>query len=683
MKKHIPVADGCAYFPFTLFFDNGDKPVRETIAVLSAKLDDDSMMDAMREICVAASARGMDVQFFAPFDDFDSDDLHTKGESSIYERINYSVLSGIILFPERIKNDEFCRGVIEKAHKLSIPVASIDRYFEGCSNISYGYEDAFEKIVRHLVDCHNVRKVFVVAGMRNNSFSDERIDAVRKVLSEKGITLSEDDIGYGDFWDGPARDVIRNYLDSKRELPDAFIAANDVMAITIIAELIAAGYSVPEDVIVTGFDGIEMEKYINPRLTTAEQDMRVGMKCAVSMVCDKDRPKNEHVIIPYATRFSQSCGCIPKTHNYVTLQIKNLYGQITNKKNGSIALCDMQAKMTREKHLNDLVRHSMLFLSFLNTIKDAYIVLTGKYVLFDEKLLTEVEKVNEGFDKKNPGTILLGEYHDNNLTVPLISLKKGELINDYDTQMEKMGGKFVALPLHMQEHVYGYFILGITEEMHDYALVNNFTRMLSSSIDYIIKGQKINRANDKLLKANHELEFLYVHDPMTGMFNRRGFYNEAAKMLKAKCRRFMVVSADLDKLKVINDNFGHAEGDFAIKSIGEALKNSLPENGICARFGGDEFAAFVIVDENDENPEEKWKKAFNREISRINEACNKGYKISASVGAETGNISENTDIDEILKIADDKMYAIKEVHHMIKVFGISLSDRLNQEKDKK
>jgi len=95
---------------------------------------------------------------------------------------------------------------------------------------------------------------------------------------------------------------------------------------------------------------------------------------------------------------------------------------------------------------------------------------------------------------------------------------------------------------------------------------------------------------------------LYVKDALTAIYNRHGFYDELRNRiakLAGKRKMLFMASVDLDQLKLINDHYGHIEGDFAIRSIAQAISDTAVEvDGICARFGGDEYV-MCLVEEYD------------------------------------------------------------------------------------
>ena len=124
-----------------------------------------------------------------------------------------------------------------------------------------------------MVKVHHARTLFMLAGFAENNFSNERIAAFQKVLQEYGLSQENCRIAYGDFWEKPAIEAMEKwFVEDKLPIPDAIICANDTMAITASQFLQNLGYRIPEDCIITGFDGISQASYHVPHLTTCTQD---------------------------------------------------------------------------------------------------------------------------------------------------------------------------------------------------------------------------------------------------------------------------------------------------------------------------------------------------------------------------------------------------------------------------
>ena len=124
--------------------------------------------------------------------------------------------------------------------------------------------------------------------------------------------------------------------------------------------------------------------------------------------------------------------------------------------------------------------------------------------------------------------------------------------------------------------------------------------------------------------------------------------------------------ADIDRFKLINDGFGHIEGDNALRNAAKILKETIQEfkseaSLFLARYGGDEFA--IIARTNDDTLQERIIEAIQKRTDKLNE--NQIYKIVFSIGAANYTTKYKTPAEFIAE-ADRKMYNVKEAHHAIR-----------------
>ena len=118
----------------------------------------------------------------------------------------------------------------------------------------------------------------------------------------------------------------------------------------------------------------------------------------------------------------------------------------------------------------------------------------------------------------------------------------------------------------------------------------------------------------------------------------------------------MAMYVDMDNLKIVNDRYGHDDGDFSLKLIASTLKEFVDrDTGVLGRIGGDEFACIVW---SDDEPEE-FKNRIRSWFDNFNEKSDKPYNVSVSVGVHKVNIEERKTLDEVLAIADDDLYIEK------------------------
>jgi diguanylate cyclase (GGDEF)-like protein len=157
-----------------------------------------------------------------------------------------------------------------------------------------------------------------------------------------------------------------------------------------------------------------------------------------------------------------------------------------------------------------------------------------------------------------------------------------------------------------------------------------------------------------------ELRSFSFIDELTGLYNRRGFLNFAEQQFKIADRMkqsLLLVFADLDGLKSINDSFGHHRGDLALMETAHVLREAFRETDIVARLGGDEFAALLISGK--ESGAQVILKHFQETLDEHNGYRNRNFKLSVSLGVALYDPLAPCSIVVLLEKADQLMYEQK------------------------
>lgn len=161
-------------------------------------------------------------------------------------------------------------------------------------------------------------------------------------------------------------------------------------------------------------------------------------------------------------------------------------------------------------------------------------------------------------------------------------------------------------------------------------------------------------------RAEAAIHTLSLADELTGLYNRRGFLAFSKQHLSSLLptnKGVVIVYADLDGLKKINDSFGHTEGDRALIKTAELLKETFRSSDILGRPGGDEFTVLAVVDP--EGGVEKLITRLEQKFENYNALKTSPYRLSISLGVAHLNSDGTQTMEDLMALADLAMYENK------------------------
>lgn len=266
----------------------------------------------------------------------------------------------------------------------------------------------------------------------------------------------------------------------------------------------------------------------------------------------------------------------------------------------------------------------------------------------EENWLEKHEQIKSEFPPKMKRVLLTREKGVGDILIDTdpIPFETEETLPDF---MEQDGASvYFFSSVHFEGETLGYAVLqrSLAGECALNLVYRNWLRFVNNALE--------------MVKAKRQLVILSIRDGMTGLYNRRGMETKLREMLDGARQGDSLFAAviDMDGLKRINDNYGHGEGDFGIRTVSSAVAHGTKPNEICVRASGDEFYVLGVGNYKAEDLALR-KKDITDVLSEIMNGYQKPYKVSVSIGCVLREISETLNIDAVITLADEEMYREK------------------------
>ena len=571
---------------------------------------------------------------------------NSKGEAKIFDLINYEIADAVFVSNENLLNYDVKNNILQKAKAHNIPAFLFGGTDSNYFNIGFNHKLGIRKITKHIIEEHNVTDLHFLCGRKDSDISNERLEAFKEVLAEHKITFDDSMVSYGDFWDDPAKKAVQKLVDEGR-VPGAIICANDSMAIAAISVLRRNGYKCPRDVLVTGFDGIEYIFYSNPKITSAMCSYQMlGIEVAKFILQIDSQIKENPNLEPFSKFIeptlilSESCGCASSSSSNIfsnqSLDFITNLGTFYNLfRDEEYIYSQLSFSIQECANLDEVAQK--LHETFKINVK----------CFLKAECISDENCPNVSHTKSVYGDMMYVLFDSTSPQNEKKLFRTNDLVYNID-ELFDIKKPLIFSPLNHIDLTLGYLVF-----YFDFYHKENFNRVsqITTWISNAIFGFRV-------LKYQHflqnRIERMYSLDALSGLYNRTAFLKMFEPLEKNdKAEVLTLVMCDLDNLKMINDTYGHAHGDIAIKTVANAFLSSFsPEECICCRYGGDEILALFTKEINDEYIEEK----INNYIDEYNMNSNNPYKVSASIGICS---SHDKNFESMLSFADELMYKKK------------------------
>ena len=630
--------------------------MRKKIAVFVNGYGMDTLNAALKGIKSVDICKDFDFFLFISYASYDDFDDFNKGELKIYDLPVIEDFDGAIVFTNALNSVDAGVKQVKRVLEAGVPVVSIGIEVDGAFNINIDNVSGIRDLTEHLISVHDVKRAVIIGGYKTHPESIIRVDTIKEVFSSHGIDIPDDDIYYGDWGNVKTEEITRRIAKDPKGLPDAIIAANDVMALTCATELTGLGYSIPEDTLVTGYDYTARGRLFYPVLTTVDSDYEsLGVECIKFLNDAIDgKDKSRSLLLHSMPVIGESCGC--SKDGFFDMKRRE-YGKKTYHE-----YMDRIYLEGSERALTQLITGSEDYKELTDKIieyyKEAYglvgddfhIVIHNKY--FDDVMADE-EAV---FEDAEEGTMRSLVSVKNGEVVTGLTVDRHTLVPGYDS--DSTNHIYYLIPLHTGEYNYGYLVATDGSKL----MLEHLD--LHSYIEKLMLALRIQRSNLQLKIYNESLKKVAAIDAMTGLYNRLEFEDKAAVLFektKKAGMHLLVMFIDINRMKQINDIYGHMNGDAAIRLTADAIRHNIKSDWVPVRFGGDEF--LVIGSVKDKADADKFRAAVLAKIDEFNNEGNWPFKLSVSSGYIISGTEDNKTISDYIRDADRLMYETKKKMH--------------------
>lgn len=635
----------------TMFFigDNLMKR-RKRIAVIICNIYHVCQQQILKGLISQAHALDYDVAVFTMFMNFDEETGYQYGENHIFSLINYDLFDAVIFVPCSIDKHTLKEAIQDDlSKKCKVPIIALELEHPDYHMVSVDDTSAFEQMVSHLIEEHDLTEILCLTGFQGNLQAEARLQGYRNAMKNHGLSVREDYVIYGDFWIQAATALAERLANGELDMPQAVVCVSDYVAITLCNRLIELGIRVPEDIVVTGFDASTDAANNVPSITTysrplADMGMKAVLKAHQLITGEICQPVmvDKGLLVP-----ADSCGC----HEDFTKKFAKRQQELNTVTN--------YEELFRTAHMAESLNSSTTLNQCLFKITNNMYLIYGirdfHFCLCD------------GWDDFEKNETLGEEYKDYTDTMNLritCTDCEAKLVDERFQKSELLPNLFADsdvprtlyfTPLHFNERCLGYTAVGFGDTRIAFdELYHSWIRNINNALEFVRIRNIFNSMHQRLYMAS-------IRDSLTGIYNRKGFkrysHEYFSKALETG-KKLLIIAADLDSLKMINDNFGHLEGDNAISVFANAFNTCFTNDEICARTGGDEFVAIGCADYT-EDIIERHLTHIHQYLERYNKSSDKPYQVEASIGWLCRTITQEDDLQKLLDEADTLMYENK------------------------
>lgn len=527
-----------------------------------------------------AAALGYDVYSYSYLDNRCDDSENLRGEENIFNLINTEKFDGFIVRKGSFNKPWARERIKELCETAGKPYVDLDEEDTETEPFPlWNDRENFRLLTEHLLSVHGFRRIYCVTGTQGVHQSEERLEGYRKALREYGIEPKAEWEFYGDFWKDHAAETADKIADGRLEKPEAVAFASTVSADAFIRRLEEHGIYVPDDIAVTGYDCFREGVLSSPTITGVSG---VNYSQGVHAVCRLHQRITGEIVQPVTlppetVLIGESCGCNAKENQTFRWYKKELYAQLNNQYlfQSSGMLQHISSAGNADEFFSELLH----FYYLIRGIEAVWLCLNLDWDGINNTETEEYRK--EGY--ANRLYTYLHRYPDTDYQITL----RDELPELLSVKGEP--GMYYHFPLHYNDRCFGCIILRFQDSSYGPdELFQSWLDLVNNALETLRIRCFIHRFGDRAYLAS-------VRDPLTGVYNRRGFEELSAEMYEHAVihqEHLILVLVRVRKMQDIHKIFGGKTGDRILLTLADAISMTCQGNEVVCRYSTSSF--FIV-----------------------------------------------------------------------------------------
>lgn len=612
------------------------------IAVCLTKIQDEVTYEFIDALYQTVKGSDYRLLLFNSFSDLYHQNVYDEGAKSIYQLLNYDLVDAVIIKADTINDHQVIRDLIARAKERQIPVILLNMKAEGCYSIVPSYENVFSQLIEHVIKVHHKRKLYFLSGSMGESNSMLREKIFRETLRDCGIDPQTAKVAYGEYWYGPAERAVENWIQSG-DLPEAIICANDAMAVAACKVLKRHQIRVPEDMIVTGFDGVPSYQFHRPALSTCTRTSSVlAGKCRemLTNILEKNKPPYRD-IEEYTLTIQESCGCRKQSHpDYQLCADRLCVSRWNTQRHEEFILSQVERVV------------ETIDMGIIGNKLNSFILPDSMVALNSDFLAATRSNVKPDPGRPFAEEMIVISSLDSNLDRHRYALYKSAEMYPHLEEAVSEDTMFLFQSIYVENNVCGYYIVKSKELLTDASKIHRVSKVMNLAFSLIISRMQQDH-------MSHSLEEMQYHDPVTEVLNLKGLVKRINELYPIWKERAIAVSVyNIPKYQFIYENYGLKDVEETVQLTADALRMANPQDTVTARISDDSFC--IINEAEDQGAAgsiiNDSVRAFYRFIESFNKTQDKEYFVEVNCGCTTAAAGWNNDMKTYIKVAMGELY---------------------------